>query len=114
MKNLRRYTFLAMGLPNLIAFALVSLMGPLVIRGWARKHKPVVLAAADIFCGLATVFAGVVLASLLGLEASLLLPMASAVWFAIHFMSRNRFGEFLRAVMGIACGWWVYEMLPRM
>jgi hypothetical protein len=113
MKNLRRYGFIAVGLPNLIGFALVAVVCPIVAGRMVRNNDAAVFAVADVLCGLITVFAGVLLTSLLGMQATVILPMVSAVWFAIHFLKLNRFPEFLRACLGIVCGWLIYELLPR-
>jgi hypothetical protein len=113
MKSLGRYGFIAVGIPNLLGFAMVALMGPIFLGKVARRNPTAALATADVFSGLATVFAGVLIALVLRVEVTVLLPMVSAIWFAIHFTRLNRFGEFLRASGGIACGWLIYEMLPR-
>ena len=96
-----------------MGFAVVSLLGPFFMGAVPPRRIPAALATADVCSGLVTVFAGVLIAGLLRVEVTILLPMVSAIWFAVHFTRMNRFGEFLRASGGIVCGWLIYEMLPR-
>src|SRR4051812_29385757 len=113
MKSLGRYGFIAVGIPNILGFAMVALMGPLFFAKVARRSQSAALAAADVFSGLATVFAGVLIAWVFRVEVTIWLPMVAAIWFAIHFTRLNRFGEFIRASGGVVCGWLIYELLPR-
>jgi hypothetical protein len=103
-----RWAFYTIGIPNLISFVIATGLG-VVLSGFVPPSwRGALLAVVDFFSGLASVFAGVFLARLFGFEPSLLLPMISGLWLAIHFSPKNKMSQFYLATVGVGAGWWVY------
>ena len=104
-----RCVFIAIGLPNLISFAVVILLAPLLGRFLPAERRRILLICVDVLSGVFSVFAGVWLAHWLGFTPNMYLPMISAIWFAIHFAQRNKFSQFYLVLVGVFAGWVVYQ-----
>src|SRR5690242_16667031 len=108
MRMLVRWAFYTIGIPNLISFVLATGLGVLLSGFMPASWRGLLLAVVDFASGVASVFAGVFLARLFGFEPSILLPMISGLWLAIHFSPKNKMPEFYLATIGVAVGGWVY------
>ena len=108
MRMLVRWAFYTIGIPNLISFVFATGLGVLLSGFMPSSWRGILLAVVDFASGLASVFAGVFLARLLGFEPSILLPMVSGLWLAIHFSPKNKMSEFYLATLGVGVGWWLY------
>jgi hypothetical protein len=104
-----RCVFIAVGLPNLISFAAVILLAPLLSRFLRAEKRGMLLMCVDVLSGIFSVFAGIWLTESLGFRPNMCLPMISAIWFAIHFAQRNKFVEFYLASLGVFAGWAMYQ-----
>ena len=51
------------------------------------------------------------LARVFGFEPTMLLPMVSGLWLAIHFSPKNRMSEFFLASFGVVVAWLLYNEL---
>lgn len=109
MRMLIRWAFYTIGIPNLISFVFATGLGVLLSGFVPPNKRGALLALVDFSSGLASVFAGIILARFFGFEPNILLPMVSGLWLAIHFSPRNKMSEFYLATLGIAVGWWLYN-----
>ena len=105
MRKLGRLSFFVLGLVNVTSFALVALVATVVspLVPQARRHT--LLAGIEVACGMVTVLLGWGVAQYLGTPEALWIPLASLVWFAIHFARLNRVNAFVRASVGMLVGW---------
>ena len=109
MRMLIRWAFYTIGIPNLISFVFATGLG-VVLSGFIPDSKRgTLLALVDFSSGFLSVFAGVMLARLFGFEPTMLLPMVSGLWLAIHFSPKNRMSEFFLASFGVVVGWLLYN-----
>jgi hypothetical protein len=112
MRVLARWVFYTIGIPNLISFVLATGLGVVLAGVMPRNKRGALLAVVDFSSGLASVFAGIALLRLFGFEPSMLLPMISGIWLAIHFAPKGRLHEFFLASLGIVVGWGAYNWIP--
>ena len=112
MRNLGRWVFYTVGIPNLISFVLVTGLGVLLAGVFPRNKRGALLTVVDFSSGLASVFAGIGLCRLFGFQPTMLLPMISGIWLAIHFAAKGRLHEFFLASSGIIVGWAAYNWFP--
>ena len=109
MRMLIRWAFYTIGIPNLISFVLATGLGVLLSGVIPPSRRGALLALVDFGSGVFSVFAGVLLSRLFGFEPSMLLPMISGLWLAIHFSTKNRMPEFFLGSLGIVAGWFLYN-----
>jgi hypothetical protein len=102
--------FLLVGLPNLIGFAFAACVRGALLFARPYANPKVLTALGDVLGGVATVFAATIIARLLDLRFAPWLPIIAALWFAIHFTLLHRLPQFVRASIGVLCGWWAYSI----
>jgi|SRR5712672_59575 len=105
MRTLGRYGFILLGLPNIIGFAVATILGGMLVPVVPEGKRPTLLCVAEMLSGLVSFFATILIARLVRIEPSFWIFALPGVWFFVYFVSKNRVLEFFRSASGILCGW---------
>jgi hypothetical protein len=110
MIMLGRVVFWLFGVPNLVSFVIVAAVGGLILHSIPPGKKSLVIGSVCFASGLISFFAALLIARISGPKLAFWLPLISAFWLAIHFLSRKRFVEFTQALSGVVTACLLHEL----